>query len=129
MIVLNPKTGKVVISSAWSYEARHLAKKVLKEYFPTGYQEAYDAMVGVMKLKLYELPSSSMPSAIRWIDGRALVITVDQASHSLNISLSAPNDKECYQEYMAGPGVGKGIYRTKHGIYTDVEALYELNKG
>jgi len=122
--------GKFVMSSGWSYEARQLVKKVLALAYPASTDEAYGAMLAVMKQEIYEIPSEALPSAGRWVDGRGLRISLDQASHSACVAVTPIGEVSYYDTMMAGASVGRqATYNPAHMGAPQMNAMYELARG
>ena len=124
------ENGKFVLSSGWSYEARQLVKKVLALAYPETTDEAYQAILSVMKQEIREVPSISRPSAARWIDGRGYEITLDQGNYLMSITIYPPDAKEYYDTMLSGASTGvQAFYSLKNGNRKNVTAMYELDKG
>lgn len=121
--------GKVVVSSGWSYEARQLVKKVLSVIYPTQSAEAYNAMLSVMKQEIWEIPSKTLPSAIRWLDGRTYTVTLSQSSNCMILSTGKLNDTDSYTADLSGAAIGtQSTYISVFGG-RDVTKHFELSRG
>lgn len=123
-------TGKLLKSSAWKYEGRQFVKKILELAYPNSTEEAYGAMLSVMRQEVHEIPSEYLPSAIRWIDGRSMIITCNEDAHAMLIKIGVPEDESAYNFAMKQPATNvKTDYRPAVGGSRDVIKLYELDRG
>lgn len=122
--------GKFVMSSGWSYEARQLVKKILGLAYPVSTDEAYNALLSVMKQEIYEIPSQALPSVCRWVDGRCFDIALDEKQHAAIIFVSPIGDVSAYDTMMAGASVGfRDTYSPANNSSRDIPLMYELDRG
>ena len=121
--------NKVVVSSGWSYDARQLVKRILKPAMPTANEEAYNAILSMMKQEVYEISNQNLPSVIRWLDGRTFKATLNGSSCVMTVSIGKTGDEASYTSVLAGSAVGtQGKYTSIFGGQ-DVSAFYELSRG
>ncbi|MBE6908570.1 MAG: S-layer homology domain-containing protein [Ruminococcaceae bacterium] len=125
----NPSTV-VTAPSGFSYDARQLVKRIFQEAYPTGYEEAYQALNDVLKQDIFEEPGIHGASALRWIDGRTLTIELgDGDNQDCVIAIGGIGNKAGYESAMAQPHVGHvAKYQSFYGGGQDMTTMYELDK-
>lgn len=120
----------VTVPSGFCYDARQLVKRALKEAFPTGADEAYAALISVMKQEIYEIPNQYGATALRWIDGRCLDIRMGSNSHTISVGIGTIGYDAGYKAELAEKHVEHGLpYQSQFGGPWDLTTMYELNRG
>lgn len=113
--------------SAYSYEARQLAKRILELAYPTKSGDAYQALKGVMRGELYETEYSA-PAAVRWYDGRMLYVKFNTTGYSNRIVIDGPGEKEYYNDLTRNPVTETRQGTAFYGGRTVGFVQYELDK-
>ena len=124
--------GKMVLSSGYQYEARQLIKKILAVAYPEHATDVYNAFMGVLRQELYESPNATLPSAVRFMDGRAMQIGMgDGGNYFARIYIHPTNskDKAAIEKFVAQERtVNKSVYAPQNCSDDQFIAAYELNR-
>lgn len=122
------ENGKYIMSSGWSYEGRQLVKKMLEVAFPTCADEAYQALLDVMGQKIWEIPSRSLPSALRWMDGRCFEIhsDEDESNDMISIYICPAGETKWYDLTLSDAAIS--TKRKMPGAYW-IPEMFELDRG
>lgn len=122
--------GARVVSSGWSYEARQQVKAILELAYPTASEELYQAMLDTMCSEIHEIPSSSMPAALRWEDGRAFSFQLAQNSHAATLTIGGAGNTVVYESDLKAPSNGvESTYYPSSNTAADIPTMYEFAKG
>lgn len=113
--------------SAYSYEARQLAKRILGMAYPTKSGEAYQALKGTMRGELYETKDSS-PAAVRWYDGRMLYVNFNTTGYNVEIVMDGLGEKSFYNDLTKYPVTDVHEGTAFYGGRTVGFVQYELDK-
>lgn len=123
--------GVMQMSSGYTYEARMLILKMFKVIFPYSYEEAYDAYFSTLKQETYEVPSTGYPSALRWIDGRTLAVTLSQGlltDRKMTMRVGEVNAIEYYELWLSEEQTD--TQRTYNSYYNHpMSIVYEFDRG
>jgi hypothetical protein len=119
----------VTVPSGFSYDARRLVMRVLKQAFPTGFNEAYTALIDVMKQDIFERPNKNGAAAVRWIDGRMYDVSIADGQGGISISIDQVGFTKGYESALAAKEVPHGkMFVSAFGGAYDLTTMYELDR-
>ena len=119
------KTGKIMYSSGYCYEARMLVKQLLEMAYPN----EKEAAVAGYKSVFIQQAEDSAPHFFQWLDGRALMAGYDQGNYHFTISIFELNDEIMYKEFLSdGVTEWPSHYATRTGSWENAVKAYELNR-
>lgn len=122
------KTGKMLYSTGYSYEARMLVKQIIEMAYPNARDAAVAGYKSGFMQEVWQ-SSSAYPCFFDWIDGRALRAGYSQTAHKFTVSIFELNDKVSYNQVKAvGVTSTKSKYATKTGSWDNAIKAYELTK-
>lgn len=122
------KTGKMLYSTGFGYDARMLVKQIIQMAYPNAKDAAVAGYKSAFMQEVWQ-SSNSYPAFFDWIDGRAFLAGYSQASHQFAVSIYELNDKVSYNQFKStGVTSTKSQYATKTGSWDNATKAYELTK-
>lgn len=118
-------TGKMIVSSGFSYDARMLVKQILQIAYPTHPDDAVNAFKAAFMQEVWE--AGAEPSTFRWIDNRGLMC--GYSDHAFRVTIMELNDQDRYEEARANITIGTKYNFSSYtgSIVNDIKA-WELKK-
>lgn len=122
------KKGMYKKNSGYSYASRQLVKKILQYAYPTGSAQAYQMLQQVFAQKRYD--TDGYANGVLWIDGRACVIMLQEATHGYSdvaIAIGEVGDRAMYTSLMNLPYT-MGQWHMDDKDPVNWTTAFELNK-
>lgn len=122
------KTGKMLYSTGYGYDARMLVKQIIQMAYPNAKDTAVAGFKSAFLQEVWQ-SSNAYPAFFDWVDGRAFLAGYSQASHQFSVSIYELNDKVSYNQFKSvGVTASPAKYATKTGSWDNAVKAYELTK-
>lgn len=121
------ENGLFVGTNGYTYDARQIMKQLLEIILPGESEEAYGALKEVFLLESYE-DNMCKPSAVRWVDGHCVYISMNPSDHHLDIHIGEAGERTLCYSYKCGSRYDYNIpYVSYVGAENYIRA-YELDR-